>query len=139
MAYRTYEVQHPDNSGDEWMQFEATDHENAAEQYAQSFDSGGDYELLKGGSEKIAVRLKGDEAVQWFEIRGESVPTYYADAIDPPGVSDHPPPGCPCVTDPPCDDCPPVQNNVIGGGEAIYPAYGPGSITDASIYEKFDQ
>lgn len=83
--YKKYEVMHPDAAGDEWMEVEATDHEDAALTYAQSYDTGGDYQLMKGNKEAIAVRLKGADDVQWYEISGEAIPHYYAYTMDPPG------------------------------------------------------
>ena len=84
-ANKKFEVQHPDKTGDEWMEVEATDLEDAALIYAQSYDSGGDYQLMKGDKEAIAVRRQGEEAVQWYEISGEAVPQYYAYTMEPPG------------------------------------------------------
>lgn len=58
--------------------FEASDHEEAAEDFAEWSDSRGDYCIVRGEEEKVSVEDILDGSMQHFIVSAESVPVYYA-------------------------------------------------------------
>lgn len=60
----------------------ACDSKEAAEDFAEWDDSGGDYSIVGGSEATLQVRRAGDDAapVETFVVSGESVPQYNARA-----------------------------------------------------------
>ncbi len=72
-----------DSSRDDAKEIRASDAENAAKRWARDFDSNGDYDIVRGAEYVVHVgTLDEDEKVQKFTVRGETVPEYYAEAVD---------------------------------------------------------
>lgn len=66
--------------GDEWNEVHGWDAEDAAAKFAEQYDEGGDYDIIRRGSAEIEVRKQGDEAITLVDISAESVPQYSAHA-----------------------------------------------------------
>ena len=74
-----YYVIHEDYSGDELIEIRGSDHEEAAEKYAEKYDQD-DHDLLERGDQKVAVRdSKGTE--KKFSISAEANVDYSAREI----------------------------------------------------------
>lgn len=64
--------------GDEWYDVHGWDVEDAAAKFAERYDEGGDYDIIRRGSAEIEVRKQGDATIIMVDISAESVPQYYA-------------------------------------------------------------
>lgn len=53
-------------------------HEDAAEQYGEDYDCGGDYTIVGGDEITVKVRKVGEDEWKTFTVSGESVPQYNA-------------------------------------------------------------
>jgi hypothetical protein len=80
-----WECRDEDADEDDWRQVRASDSEDAAEDYAQNYDSNGDYQIIAGGTIVVLVRKVGAEAksIERFRVNGETVPRYYAEKLEP--------------------------------------------------------
>jgi hypothetical protein len=67
----------PNGDVDDWRDFYARDPEEAAEKWAERYDSYGDYTIVNGSSAIVDV-MDEEETVTKFEVTGESVPSYRA-------------------------------------------------------------
>lgn len=65
-----------DAEGD-WTEVYAMDAEDAAEEYAETCDSDGDYTIIKRGSGEVWTRDEAG-AIQKWDIEAEAVPSYSA-------------------------------------------------------------
>ena len=65
---------------DDWQEFHATGAEEAAEQYADSSDAGGDYTIARNGEGEIWVRDSDGTVTKW-KISAEQVVNYSAREI----------------------------------------------------------
>lgn len=63
---------------EDWHEVNADSAETAARKFAEQYDQGGDYDIIKRGSAEIEVRKQGDNAVTLMDVSAESVPQYYA-------------------------------------------------------------
>lgn len=75
-----FEVFHREYMGDDSKSFKAFDAEAAARDYAEHYDTGGDYSLLNGDTIEIEVVGPGGEKTK-FRCSGETVPSYSAKEI----------------------------------------------------------
>lgn len=73
---------------DDWSEVHANDAEEAASKFAEEYDRGGDYDIIRRGSAEIEVRKQGDETVTLVDVSAESVPQYRAYARTPQGTED---------------------------------------------------
>jgi hypothetical protein len=64
--------------GDDWYEVHASDAEDAAARFAEEYDQGGDYDIIKRGSAEVEVRKQGEEVIQLIDVTAESVPQYSA-------------------------------------------------------------
>lgn len=64
----------------DWTEVYATDAEDAAERFAEEYDQGGDYTIIRDGNAEIEVRRQGSDEAAIFDISAESVPEYTAHA-----------------------------------------------------------
>lgn len=81
-----WEVHVPDYHGeDDWSAVFAHDAEEAAERYAEKYDSEGDYTVVGGSSLTVYVRAADDPdaKVIKYEVSGEAVPRYSAYEVKP--------------------------------------------------------
>jgi len=62
---------------DNWTDVYALDAEEAAKQFAEESDRGGDYVIISSGSGRVWVRNATDTVTRW-NIEAESVPEYRA-------------------------------------------------------------
>ncbi len=71
-----------DETIDDAQEVRSSDAEEAAEDWAEWSDSGGDYTIVGGSEATVCVRAKDDDAapVETFVVTGESVPQYTARA-----------------------------------------------------------
>lgn len=70
-----------ESNGEEWEDIYANDHEDAAEKFAERYDSsGGDYSIVNGRHDKVIVlvRRSDEDPVQRFNIEAEMVANYHA-------------------------------------------------------------
>lgn len=74
---KTFTVYHPSYAGDEGVSIEAYDFEYAAEQYAQKYDSEGDYSCVAGYDLELRV-VDSDGIEKIMIVTGETVPSYSA-------------------------------------------------------------
>jgi len=63
----------------DWVTVYATDAVEAAEKFCEDHDPGGDYDILKRGSEEIQVRKLGEEKIVVVSITAESRAHYYGE------------------------------------------------------------
>lgn len=73
---KTFEVNLPSFNGDEWMEFEAYDVEDAAKQFAEYYDQ--DDHPLINNSEFVRVRELGTEEITICVISAEASIDYWA-------------------------------------------------------------
>lgn len=78
---KQFKVYHDDYMGsDDFKVIEAFDHEQAAEKYAEYYDSDGDYSVVGGSN--ILVKVEGpDGDARFLSVSGESVPSYNASDV----------------------------------------------------------
>ena len=79
----SFEVRNLDDKDDEsaFNVVYARDEEEAAEKWADDYDSYGDYTIVGGSSVKVEVRHRNGES-KFYEVSGESVPRYTASELD---------------------------------------------------------
>jgi hypothetical protein len=73
-----FQVFHQEERGDTPYVVPATDAEEAAEEYAEQYDQGGDYTVIGGGSIEVRVVEVRTGVEKWFRVEGEAVPHYMA-------------------------------------------------------------
>ena len=62
--------------------FVAFDHEDAAKDWAENYDSG-DYTIIEGSEERVYVALnEPDSVAELYLVYGEVLPEYYARLIE---------------------------------------------------------
>lgn len=66
-----FEILHEEYNGDDIIEQRAWSHEDAATEYAEEYDSNGDY-CLMDEYETIKVRKQGEEEYKTFEIHAEA-------------------------------------------------------------------
>jgi hypothetical protein len=78
---KTYKVYH-EYYGDDPQEFQAYDHESAAEKWAEDYDNGGDYTIV-GQRDEPVVKVEGpDGSIKFFKVSGEAVPLYSAREVE---------------------------------------------------------
>lgn len=74
-----------EDSADDWRKYRARDGDEVATKAAEEYDRDtGDYPIVRGNSILVEVRKVGEIESEWFEVRGESIPQYYASPVPPP-------------------------------------------------------
>jgi hypothetical protein len=73
-----FHVFHEEARGDDPRVMTAHDAEEAAEEYAEEYDQGGDCTVIGGGSIDLRVVEVRTGAEKWFRVEGEAVPHYMA-------------------------------------------------------------
>lgn len=68
---------YPSGDVDDWRTFYALDAEQAAEKWAERYDSYGDYTIVQGSPATVDVQDSEGKATR-FIVHGESVPSYSA-------------------------------------------------------------
>jgi hypothetical protein len=63
---------------EDWTEVHATDAEEAAENFCESYDRDGEYSIIRSGDAEVEVRRPGGDAVTIFDITAETVPHYSA-------------------------------------------------------------
>ena len=78
---RTFKVYYEEWQGEDCPdEIEAADHEDAAEIWAESKDSEGDYTIIGGDS--VSVRVESIDGVsKVLRVHGETVARYHADEV----------------------------------------------------------
>lgn len=61
----------------DWTEVHAKDPERAAARFAELYDRGGDYDIIKRGGDEIEVRKPGEDSIVLVTVSAEAVPQYY--------------------------------------------------------------
>lgn len=70
-----------EGNDNDWSTIYALDPEDAAERFAEQYDSGGEYTIVREGEARVEVQLQDRETIKLFEVTAESVPQYSAREI----------------------------------------------------------
>lgn len=62
---------------EEWSEVYAQDIEGAAARFCETYDQGGDYDVLRRGSAEIEVRKYDTDKIVVVDVSAENVPHYY--------------------------------------------------------------
>ena len=72
---------------EDWIEVHAADAEDAATTFAEQYDQGGDYDIIRRGSAEVEVRKLGETEVTQWDIQAESIPQYHAWSAARPAIS----------------------------------------------------
>lgn len=63
---------------EDWSEVYADSADSAAAKFAEEYDAGGDYTIIRRGSAEVEVRKPGETEFIIFDIQAESMPQYSA-------------------------------------------------------------
>lgn len=67
----------------DWTEVYGVNEEDAAEKFAEQYDCGGDYDIVKRGGEEIEVRKLGEDKIVIVDVHAETVPQYQGAIREP--------------------------------------------------------